>query len=92
VKREAIATLVIEHQLSERHACALVGLSRDAYRNPAWPSKLNTTLSTRIIEIAHTRRRAGYRMIHDLLRQEHPGSIKPRACTSLATACARAGD
>jgi len=73
VKREAIATMVMEHQLSERHACALVGLSRNSYRNPALPSELNTTLSHQITEIAHTRRRAGYRMIHDLLRPEHPG-------------------
>ena len=61
MKREAIATMVIEHQLSERHACTLVGLSRDSYRNPARPSELNTTLSHQISEIAHTRRRAGYR-------------------------------
>ena len=65
--------MVIEHQLSERHACTLVGLSRDSYRNPARPSELNITLSRQITEIAHTRRRAGYRMIHDLLRPEHPG-------------------
>jgi len=73
VKREAIATMVIEHHLSERHACTLVGLSRDSYRNPGLASELNTTLSHQITEIAHTRRRAGYRMIHDLLRPEHPG-------------------
>ena len=65
--------MVIEHELSERRACTLVGLSRDAYRNPAAESALNTHLSARIIEIAHTRRRAGYRMIHDLLRPEYPG-------------------
>ena len=65
--------MVMEHHLSERHACTLVGLSRDSYRNPARPSELNTTLSHQISEIAHTRRRAGYRMIHDLLRPEYPG-------------------
>ena len=65
--------MVMDHDLSERHACTLVGLSRDSYRNPAQPSELNNTLSTRITEIAHTRRRAGYRMIADLLRPEHPG-------------------
>jgi putative transposase len=73
VKREAIATMVMEHHLSERHACTLVGLPRDSYRNPALPSRLNAELAHQIIEIAHTRRRAGYRMIHDLLRPEHPG-------------------
>jgi putative transposase len=65
--------MVMEHDLSERRACALVGLSRDAYRNPAAVSALNAHLSARIIEIAHTRRRAGYRMIHDLLRPDNPG-------------------
>jgi hypothetical protein len=55
---------------SERRACALVGLSRDSYRHPAMPSELNGKLSAQIIDIAHRRRRAGYRMIHDLLRPE----------------------
>jgi putative transposase len=73
VKREAIATMVIEHELSERRACALVGLSRDTYRNPAPVSALNQQLSAQIAQIAHTRRRAGYRMIHDLLRPDNPG-------------------
>jgi putative transposase len=73
VKREAIASMVIEHELSDRRACALVGLSRDAYRNPAPESALNQQLSAQIIEIAHTRPRAGYRMIHDLLRLDNPG-------------------
>lgn len=65
--------MVMECQRSERRACALVGLSRDAFRNPAPESALNQQLSAQIVEIAHTRRRAGYRMIHDLLRPEHPG-------------------
>ena len=65
--------MVMDHQLSERRACTLVGLSRDSYRNPALPSALNTELSAKIIEIAHARRRAGYRMIHDLLRPTQPG-------------------
>lgn len=57
---------------SERRACALVGLSRDSYRHPTTPSELNSKLGAQIIDIAHLRRRAGYRMIHDLLRPEHP--------------------
>ena len=65
--------MVIEYQLSERRACQLVGLSRDSYRNPAVPSVVNQQLTAQIIEIAHARRRAGYRMIHDLLRPTQPG-------------------
>jgi putative transposase len=60
-----------EHQLSERRACSLVGLSRDSYRNP--PDQLTRDLGERIVDIAHVRRRFGYRRIHDLLRSEFPG-------------------
>ena len=34
---------------------------------------MTQALSKRIVEIAHARRRFGYRRIHDLLRCEHPG-------------------
>jgi len=69
--------MIREHHLSERRACRLVGLSRDAYRHPPVPSALNAELSGRIIEVAHVRRRFGYRRIHDLLRPEYP-QINPK--------------
>ena len=65
--------MVEEHQLSERRACSLVGLSRDSYRNPPQPDQLTRDLGERIVDIAHVRRRFGYRRIHDLLRSEFPG-------------------
>jgi putative transposase len=65
--------MVKEHQLSERRACSLVGLSRDSYRNPPQPDQLTRDLGERIVDIAHVRRRFGYRRIHDLLRSEFPG-------------------
>ena len=65
--------MVEEHQLSERRACSLVRLSRDSYRNPPQPDQLTRDLGERIVDIAHVRRRFGYRRIHDLLRQEFPG-------------------
>jgi putative transposase len=65
--------MVAEHQLSERRACSLVGLSRDSYRNPPEPDQLTRELGERIVDIAHVRRRFGYRRIHDLLRSEFPG-------------------
>ena len=65
--------MVEEHQLSERRACSLVGLSRDSYRNPPQPDQLTHDLGERIVDIAHVRRRFGYRRIHDLLRSEFPG-------------------
>ena len=59
------------HKLSERQACALVGLSRDTYRHESQISALNVELRSKIVETAHTRRRWGYRMIHDVLRPQH---------------------
>ena len=64
--------MIQDHQLSERHACRLVGLSRDSYRNPPQPDPLTRDLCARIVDIAHVRRRFGYRRIHDLLRPEFP--------------------
>jgi putative transposase len=64
---------MIEHlHLSERRACRLVGLTRDAYRHPPVIGPLNRELSGQIIELAHVRRRFGYRRIHDLLRPAYP--------------------
>jgi putative transposase len=65
--------LITEHQLSERRACRLVGLSRDSYRRPPEADQVTKQLSSKIVEIAHARRRFGYRRIHDLLRPEFPG-------------------
>jgi putative transposase len=65
--------MVQEHHLSERRACRLVGLSRDSYRHPPEADVATQTLAGRIVEIAHVRRRFGYRRIHDLLRPEFPG-------------------
>ncbi len=64
--------MVNEHRMSERHACALVGLSRDTYRHVGKPSTLNVELRDQIIQTAQTRRRWGYRMIHDVLRPQYP--------------------
>jgi putative transposase len=73
VRRQAVERLVQEHRMSERRACRLVGLSRDAYRNPPSMSAENQAVSQAIQAIAHKRRRFGYRRVHDLLRRSHPG-------------------
>lgn len=65
--------MVNEHHLSERRACRLVGLSRDCYRHRPSLDAATEALSSRIIELAHERRRFGYRRIHDLLRPEFTG-------------------
>lgn len=70
--------MVAEHSMSERHACALVGLSRDTYRHVGQASALNVELRDKIVETAHARRRWGYRMIHDVLRSHYSGiNYKP---------------
>ena len=52
--------MVEEHTLSERRACHLVELSRDAYRHPPVVSTENQTVSEAIKTIALQRRRFGY--------------------------------
>lgn len=73
--------MVSEHHMSERHACALVGLSRDPYRHVGQASALNVELRQHIVQTAHARRRWGwgwgYRMIHDILRPQYPNSMRP---------------
>ena len=59
--------------LSERSACRLVGLSRDSYRHPPEVDAMTKELSCKIVEIAHARRRSGYRRIYDMLRPQFPG-------------------
>lgn len=57
-----------ETSISERRACALVGLSRDSWRHPPQRAQHDQATSQRIVELAHERRRFGYRRIGDLLR------------------------
>lgn len=54
--------------ISERRACALVGLSRDSWRIPPQRAQNDQATSQCIVELAHERRRFGYRRIADLLR------------------------
>jgi putative transposase len=56
--------------VSERRACVYAGLSRTSYRQPPVADGATSQLSARIVELAHQRRRFGYRRIHDLLTRE----------------------
>jgi putative transposase len=58
--------VVEQFHLSERRACRLGGLSRDSYRNPPVVDELTASLNGAIIDVAHARRRFGYRRIHGL--------------------------
>lgn len=62
--------MVEQLAISERCACRYAGLSRTSYREPPKMSEATTRLSARIVELAHERRRFGYRRIHDLLALE----------------------
>jgi putative transposase len=59
--------------ISERQAFRLAGLSRDAFRHVPVPTLATRVLSAELIELAHARRRFGYRRLHDLVRKEFPG-------------------
>jgi len=59
-----------ETSISERRACALVGLSRDSWRHPPQRAQSDHGMSERIKQLAHERRRFGYRRIGDLLRAD----------------------
>jgi len=73
VKRVAIGVAIEKHGFTERHACRLVGLSRDSYRHPPQSTPENEQISAAIVDLAQARRRFGYRRIHDLLRPVFPG-------------------
>lgn len=62
--------MIDQVNISERWACRLVGLSRTSFREPLVVDADAARLTMRIVEIAHERRRFGYRRIHDLLRTE----------------------
>ena len=64
--------MIERFDFSERHACRLVGLSRDSYRHPPEPDQQTRALSAAIVDIAQVRRRFGYRRIHDLIRPLFP--------------------
>jgi putative transposase len=68
-QRTAVRAIQIKFQLSERRACALVGLGRSTCRYQTrrrdWPA-----LRDRLRTLAGERRRFGYRRLHVLLRRE----------------------
>ena len=58
--------------ISERRACWLARLSRDAFRCPPVASADTVALAAKLIELAQARRHFGYRRLHDLLRPAFP--------------------
>ena len=62
-----------QYAISQRRACRLVGLARTSCQRVPVPDQATQALQCRIVEIAHQRRRFGYRRVHDLLKPEFPG-------------------
>lgn len=68
-KKQVVTHFKSVHQLSERHACQLTGLSRSAYRYEP-QSRDESALITRLKALAAQYPRYGYLMIHSLLKTE----------------------
>ncbi|MAO13479.1 IS3 family transposase [Marinobacter sp.] len=69
-KREAVRAMQEQTPISQRRACFLVGLSRASFHYRSTVAAGDSVLSERITELAHERRRFGYRRVHQLLRRE----------------------
>ena len=68
-RREAVATLVEHHEMSERRACAVIGADRTSIRYLSRRPD-DHDLRKRLRALASERRRFGYRRLHVLLRRE----------------------
>lgn len=69
VRREAVAILVNEHEMSERRACSVIGADRASVRYRSRRPD-DADLRERLRELAGERRRFGYRRLNVLLRRE----------------------
>ena len=60
----------VEYQMSERHACRLMGLGRSTHRYRARKAERDSALRTRLKELAARRMRFGYRRLTAMLLRE----------------------
>lgn len=67
-KQEAIP--LIKTQLGERRSCRLLQISRTGFRHRSKLQDKNRKLKDQILSLAYKHKRAGYRQIHDYIRQE----------------------
>jgi len=68
-RREAVTVVRDAHQLSERHACRVVGISRSVNAYQPRPDR-HADLRDRLIKLAAKHKRYGYRMLAAKLAQE----------------------
>jgi putative transposase len=69
-RREAVAAAMRDHGISERRACRAIGQWRAVQRYAPRPLADEPALTERIVELAGTYGRYGYRRIAALLREE----------------------
>ena len=60
----------VEYEMSERHACRLLGLGRSTYRYRAHRNERDAALRARLKELAARRMRFGYRRLTAMLARE----------------------
>jgi putative transposase len=65
-----VSYVEVEYQMSERHACRLMGLGRSTHRYRARRAERDRELRTRLKELAPRRMRFGYRRLTAMLLRE----------------------
>jgi putative transposase len=65
-QRRDVALVMVDHGLSERHACKLMEVDRSSYRYER-TSKPDTELRRKLVELAMQKPRYGYRQLDVLL-------------------------
>jgi putative transposase len=65
-----VSYVEVEYQISERHACRLLGLGRSTYRYRARRNERDAGLRARLKELAAKRMRFGYRRLTAMLVRE----------------------
>ena len=60
----------VEHQMSERHACRLLGMGRSTHRYRTRKAERDAALRARLKELAARRMRFGYRRLTAMLVRE----------------------
>ncbi|WP_129533477.1 IS3 family transposase [Leptospira mayottensis] len=73
-KQETI--LLIKTQFGERKSCRLLQVSRTGFRHRSRLQDKNKELKDRILSLAYKHKKAGYRQIHDFIRQEERVNYK----------------
>jgi putative transposase len=65
-----VSYVEVQYQMSERHACRLMGLGRSTHRYRARKAERDSALRIRLKELAARRMRFGYRRLTAMLLHE----------------------